>query len=122
MKKIVLLLLLANIEGLYAQKSAVQTAINFLRYDDLDKAKEAIDQASANEATITMAKTWYYRGEIYHAIYETPKEQFKSLKPGSLDDELQAYAKTIELDTKLEYTEDIDKRLYIIRSQYFNSG
>ena len=53
-----------------------------------------------------MSKTWYYRGQIYHAIFESTKEQFKALKPGSLDEAYQAYEKTLELDTKGEYKEE----------------
>lgn len=108
--------------SIFAQKAAIQTAYNYLRYDDLDKAKEAIDQAAINPSTNMMAKTWYYRGLIYHAIYESVKEPFKSLKPGSLDEAIKSYEKTKELDTKEEFKEDIDKRLNILSSQFLNLG
>ena len=108
--------------SVFAQKSAIQTAYNYLRYDDLDKAKEAIDQAAGNPASNTIAKTWFYRGQIYHAIYETTKEQFKSLKPGSLEEAYRSYEKVKELDVKEEYKEDVDKRLSVLSSQFLNSG
>lgn len=123
MKKIslfILTLMIANAS--FAQKVALQTAINWLNYDDLDKAKESIDQASKNESTAAMAKTWYYRGQIYHSIYESTKEQFKPLKPGSLEEAFIAYEKTLELDTKGEYKEDIMKRLNVVSSQMQNQG
>ncbi|MEP7263072.1 MAG: tetratricopeptide repeat protein [Bacteroidota bacterium] len=123
MKKIslfIITLIIAN--GSFAQKVALQTAINWLNYDDLDKAKESIDQASKNESTAAMAKTWYYRGLIYHALYESTKEQFKPLKPGSLEEAYKAYEKTIELDTKSEYKEDLMKRINVIASQMQNQG
>ena len=107
---------------LFAQKAAIQTAYNYLRYDDLDKAKEAIDQAALNESTSLMAKTWYYRGQIYHAIFESTKDQFKALKPGSLDEAYKSYGKTLELDTKGEYKDDLMKRMTILSSQFINDG
>jgi tetratricopeptide (TPR) repeat protein len=123
MKKISLLIIALVVSQIsFAQKVALQTAINWLNYDDLDKAKESIDQATKNETTATMAKTWYYRGQIYHAIFESTKDQFKSLKPGSLDEAFQAYEKTLELDTKGEYKEDLTKRLNVVASQMQNQG
>ena len=47
--------------GTFAQKNKVQTAFNYYKYDELDKAKQAIDEASVHETTIGMAKTWYYK-------------------------------------------------------------
>ncbi len=113
------LLLSLNVNG---QKAAVQTAYNYLRYDDLDKAKEAIDGAVQNESTIGMSKAWYYRGSIYHAIYESTKEKFAPLKPGSLKEALKSYEKTIELDTKKEFYDDVIKRMEIVASQSLNTG
>lgn len=105
-----------------AQKAAVQTAYNYLRYDDLDKAKEAIDGAVVNESTMGMAKAWYYRGSIYHAIYESTKEKFAPLKPGSLLEAKKSYEKTIELDVKKEFYDDIIKRMEIVAAQCLNDG
>lgn len=105
-----------------AQKAQVQTAYNYLRYDDLDKAKEAIDEAAKNESSNGMSKTWYYRGSVYQAIYESKKPEFEKLKPGSLDEAYKSYEKTIELDTKKEYKDDLDKRLAIISSEFLNEG
>ncbi len=105
-----------------AQKSQVQTAYNYLRYDDLDKAKTAIDLAATNESSNTMAKTWYYRGLIYHAIYESKKPEFNALKPGSLPEAYKSYEKTLELDAKKEYKDDLDKSLAIMGSQFLNEG
>lgn len=120
-KLIILPLLLLSVVSV-AQKAAVQTAYNYLRYDDLDKAKDAIDGAAANESTIGMAKTWYYRGSIYQALFESTKEKFAPLKPGSLAEAIKSYEKTLELDTKNEFRDDVIKRLDIAGSQMLNSG
>lgn len=122
MKRILILLgviLSLNASG---QKAAVQTAFNYLRYDDLDKAKEAIDGAATTESTISYPKTWYYRGRIYHAIYESAKEKFAALRPGSLNEAKLSYEKTLELDTKNEFRDDVLKRLEVVASQCLNNG
>lgn len=119
-----LLVLLAVLVSLTAsaQKAAVQTAINYYRYEDLDKAKEAIDGACTNESSMGMSKAWYYRGLIYHALHESTNAKFAALKPGALDEARKSYEKTIELDTKNEYKDDILKRLEILASQSLNGG
>ncbi len=122
MKKILVLFALLLSIQVVAQKSAIQTAINYLRYEDLDKAKDAIDGASTNESTSGMAKTWFYKGSIYHAIYESKNEKFSGLKPGSLDEARKAYVKTMELDPKGEYKEDVLNRLSVLTGQLLNDG
>ena len=77
MKKfIVLALALLSFSLSNAQKSKVQTAWNYLKSEDLEKAKQAIDEASTNEASMGMAKTWYYRGQIYQAMFKNAKYGF----------------------------------------------
>lgn len=118
---LVLITLLISLES-QAQKSAIQTAFNWLKYQELEKAKEAIDGAAVNETTIGMAKTWYYRGSIYHAIFESTNEKFQALKPGSLEEARKSYEKAIELDVKKEFSDDIMKRLEILASESLNAG
>lgn len=122
MKKILALLLVIIPVALSAQKAAVQTAYNYLRYDNLDKAKEAIDGAVVNETTMGFAKAWYYRGSIYQKIFESSNEKFAALKPGSLQTARISYEKTLELDSKNEFREDVIGRLEILASQSLNSG
>lgn len=121
-KFLILFAVILSSQAVYAQKAAVQTAFNYLKYGDLDKAKEAIDGASTNESTMNMSKTWYYRGSIYHAIYESKEEKFASLKPGSLEEARKAYEKTLELDPKNEFGDDVKQRLAVLTSQMLNEG
>lgn len=124
MKKIsVLFALLLTMQMGMAQKAAVQSAINYLRYDDLDKAKTAIDGASTNEGSMGMSKTWYYKGCIYQAIYESTNEKFAALKPGAIDEACKAFEKTNELDAKdKEYIEDVQKRIASLTVGVMNEG
>ena len=122
MKRLLVLLALTVSISASAQKAAVQTAFNYLRYDDLDKAKEAIDGAATSESTRDYAKTWYYKGSIYHALHESVKPEFAALKPGALNEARISYEKALELDTKNEFRDDIIKRLEIIASQSLNEG
>lgn len=122
MKRLLVLLVVIISHTASAQKAAVQTAYNYLRYDDLDKAREAIDGAVVNESTMGMSKAWYYRALIYHALHESTKEKFIPLKPGALAEARKSYERTLELDSKNEYRDDIIKRMEILASQSLNGG
>jgi tetratricopeptide (TPR) repeat protein len=106
----------------YAQKSAIQTAINYLGYGELDKAKTAIDGAAVNETTIGLAKTWNIRSRVYTAILESKDPKYAALKEGAIDEALKSYEKTMELDAKKEYEDENKPRLYYASSQYMNDG
>jgi tetratricopeptide (TPR) repeat protein len=103
-----------------AQKTKVQTAWNYLKYDELDRAKEAIDEASKNETSMNMDKTWYYRGMIYQNLYKHPK--FGNLVSNPLQEALTSYNKALELDPKSENTEDILKRKELLAGQLGEQG
>src|SRR6186713_1139606 len=122
MKKLLVLLgVLLSLQG-FAQKAAIQTAINYLNYGELDKAKEAIDGAAVNESTIGMAKTWNVRGKIYIAILDSKENKYAALKTGALEETLKSLQKTLELDTKKEYKEETLQRLDYTSSVYMNKG
>jgi tetratricopeptide (TPR) repeat protein len=122
MKKLIALLGVFISLHAYSQKSAIQTALNYLNYGELDKAKEAIDGAAVNETTINMSKTWYVRGKIYHAIHESTDAKYSGLKPGALQEALNSYQKTMELDAKKEYKEEMMQRLAVAASALMNEG
>jgi tetratricopeptide (TPR) repeat protein len=106
--------------GLQAQKSKVQTAWNYYKYDELDKAKEAIDEASKSESSMGMEKTWYYRGLIYHKMYKHAK--YGNLTANPLQEALISYNKALELDPKSENAEDIQKNRILVASQFGEQG
>ncbi len=122
MKKLLILfvaIVLAS-SATFAQKAKVQTAWNYYKYDDLDKAKEAIDEAAVNESTMGMAKTWYYRGLIYQKMYK--HEKWGTLEPNSLMIAYESYAKALEIEPKYEFADEINQNNLVIGNQLFGQG
>lgn len=94
-RKIVTLLTVIISTVTFAQNNKVVSAYNYLKYDELDKAKLAIDEASKNPSTSEKAKTWYYRGQVYQRISDS--EKFKSLDPNALQVAFESYKKALSL-------------------------
>ncbi len=132
----------------FAQQNKVVSAYNYLKYyvqdknyDDLKKAKAAIDEATAHADTKEKAKTHLYRGDIYIALFDYTRAEeikkstetddnkkkyaaYRALSMTELDEAYKAYLKTIDLDTKKGFTEDVMKQMRVIYSDYmdkFNS-
>lgn len=123
MKKLTILLaLFITVSAVYAQKSKVVSAYNYKENGQLDKAKNAIDEASKNPSSNTLAKTWLYKGQIYMAIYESKIKDYKSLSDNPLEIAKESLNKCIELDDKGRYKEDARKDLRILAWLYYSSG
>lgn len=122
MKKLLVLFGVILSLNAFGQKANIQTAINYLKYGDLDKAKTAIDEAALNETTVGLAKTWNVRSKVYAAILETKEAKFESLKPGALEETYKSLQKTAELDTKKEYTAETRQQLEYVSAMYMNQG
>lgn len=125
MKRISLVLITTclSVSLTYSQKAKVQTAWNFYKdpYNQYDKAKEAIDEASVNESTSGMAKTWYYKGLIYAALYNS--EKYKSLCDNCLWTAYEAFNKANQLDPKNDWVEEITSlRIPLIVNDVFKKG
>ncbi len=123
MKKFAVIILLISLAfGASAQKAKRTAAFNYLRYGKLDKAKEAIDDAVENPKTMNEAKTWFYYGNVYLAIQLSEDEKYKKLDPDALLKAYNAYLKAKELDTKGEFTKDINDRIIVCAEQFYNQG
>ena len=123
MKKFaVLLITVMAFSGVYAQSNNVVASFNYLNRGKLDKAKEAIDKAVEHSKTMNDAKTWFYFGNVYLSIQLTDEEEYKNLDPNPLDKAYQAYLKSLELDTKDEYSDQVRDRILVCSEQYFNNG
>ena len=119
---VVLLITVLAFSGVYAQPNNVVASFNYLNRGKLDKAKEAIDKAVEHQKTMTDAKTWFYYGNVYLSIQLTDEEEYKDLDPNPLDKAYEAYVKSIELDTKNEYVDQVRDRILVCSEQYFNNA
>ena len=125
MKRISLIVLTSclSVTLAYAQKPKVQTAWNFYKepYQQYDKAKEAIDEASVHESTSGMAKTWYYKGLIYAALYNS--EKYKGLCDNCLWVAYESFAKANQLDPKNDWADEITTvRIPLVVNDVFKNG
>jgi tetratricopeptide (TPR) repeat protein len=105
---------------LNAQKNKIQTAWNYYKYDDLDKAIEAIEEATKHETTSGMPKTWYYRGLIYQKTHK--HEKFGNLDPDALKKAAESYKKALEIDPEYEFKSEINQNILSIGNQMFGRG
>jgi tetratricopeptide (TPR) repeat protein len=125
MKKISLLLVILCCSSIsvFPQKSKVKTAYNYYKepYQEYDKAKEAIDAAVLDEQSKAMDITWYYRGLIYSTLYKN--EKYGSLCNHCLETAYEGYAKSLELNPKNEWADEINAiRIPWIMNQIFGEG
>ncbi|MEY4875400.1 MAG: hypothetical protein RL708_549 [Bacteroidota bacterium] len=120
MKRILLVVSLAMATQLgFAQKQKVNSAWNYLKYEEYDKAKAAIDEAEANEDSKGLWKTWYYKGLIYQTIHEKKLEQ--QLNAGdALMAAYEAYKKSLEIDPKHDYANEAVNNIDKVRLEYSN--
>ncbi|MCX6303015.1 MAG: tetratricopeptide repeat protein [Bacteroidia bacterium] len=116
MKKIFLLIAVISISlGAMAQKGKVTSALSFIDQGALDKAKESLDQAFANEKSKNWFNTYFAKGKLAQAVYEADNPKFNSYFSDPLGEAYAAYEKAMELDTK----GGIKKR--IITNMIYNS-
>ena len=101
MKKFLLLIAAVSITfGVMAQKGKVTGALSFIEQGSLDKAKEALDQALANESTSTWFNTYFAKGKLCQAVFLSDNPKFKSFYADPLTEAYAAYEKAMELDPK----------------------
>lgn len=99
-KLIFIMIMLFCASFTYAQKGLAASAESSLRNGKLDEAKKLIDQAIGHESCVNDSKSWFRKGQIYQAIFESPLPDYKKLDPNALDVAYEAYQKAIELDDK----------------------
>src|SRR3954462_2662696 len=99
MKKILFLfLLILAISGNgICQNFNVQAAANWMKDKNTAKAKQCIDLAAANEATANDPKMWYYRGNVYLALYRDTTDLGKA-EPDAPEKAAISYMNCIKTD------------------------
>ena len=121
-KLLILLLAIFMVAGLNAQNAKRTSAFNYFKNGKLDKAKEYIDPCITHEKTMNVAKTWYYRGDIYLQIALSSNPDYQALDPNALEVAYQSYKKVLELDSRGEYTSSVEHNFKVIASNFFNKG
>jgi tetratricopeptide (TPR) repeat protein len=101
MKKFFLLLAAVSISlGAMAQKGKVTSALSYIDQGILDKAKEALDQASANDATSNWFNTYFAKGRLAQATFASKDPKISTMYPDPLAEAFASYQKALELDQK----------------------
>lgn len=123
MKKLLLMLAGSIAISAFAQKSKVESAAIYLRNNEIEDAKKAIDEAVEHPDTKTDPKAWFYFVSVYDSIERN--KQFKQLinEPNLVQKYHEACKKCIEFDIKNKYSYYC-KEQAIINSAFmaFNKG
>ena len=114
--------LLVMSASVFGQASKRTSANNYLEYGELDNAVEAIEPTITHEKTMADAKTWFFRGKIYQAVYETKEEKYKTLHPNPLQVAVESFLKCLELDEKNFHTDITLQYLDVQGKQFVNEG
>ncbi|MFZ6663118.1 tetratricopeptide repeat protein [Peijinzhouia sedimentorum] len=115
MKKLITYLFVCFISfSAFAQNSNVNKAERSLKEGDLATAKEAIDEAQANEKTKDAARTLYTMAQVYQAIATSDDAQYASMKSDAFDKALEGFKKIIA-------SENENSTYYILATEGLNS-
>jgi tetratricopeptide (TPR) repeat protein len=101
MKKFFLLIAVIGISvTAMSQKGKVTSALSFIDQGQLDKAKEALDQALVNESSANWPNTFFAKGRLAQSSWESENPTFKKFYPDPLGEAYAAFEKAMELDPK----------------------
>ena len=101
MKKFFLLIAAVSISiGAMSQKGKVTSALSYIDQGILDKAKESIDAALVNESSMNWFNTYFAKGKLCQATFESENPKFKAFYPDPLAEAYASYEKAMELDPK----------------------
>lgn len=116
MKKLNLLLffLAAFSIAAFAQKPKIEKAKALLDKNEIAEAKSIIDAAVDYEKTKDKVKTWYYRGLIYEAIYNSEDPAVQALSDDPFKVAVEAFKKVKEMEGE-------NGTYYIFSDQQLNS-
>ena len=123
MKKITFLLLAVIISAAAtAQKGKITAAETFIREGAFDKAKEAIETAITNPKSMGLAKTYYVKGRLCQAAFDSSDPKFMELYPDILMEAYKNFEKAIELDPKLKNTIIRDNAYALLGNSLLNDA
>ncbi len=101
MKKFFLLIAALSISIVaMPQKGKVTSALGYIDQGNLDKAKEALDQALLDDGTMNWPNTHFAKGKLCQATFKSDNPKFKEFYTDPLGESYSAYEKAMELDPK----------------------
>jgi len=123
MKKLsFILVMIFSVSSVFAQKSKITGAQNYLTSGKLDKAKEAIDEGIKHEKCVNYPKAYLVKGKVYQGIFESPLPAYKSLEKKPLDIAYAAYLKALELDQKGKMLKPVKAQMTNMIPDYTNEA
>ncbi|WP_421919376.1 tetratricopeptide repeat protein [Marinifilum sp.] len=117
-----ILVMLICVSTVFAQKSKVTGAQNYLTSGKIDKAKEAIDQGIQDEKCVNYPKAYLVKGKVYQGIFESPLPAYKKLEKNPLDIAYAAYLKALELDAKGKMLKPVKAQMTNMIPNYTNEA
>jgi len=101
MKKFFLLIAIISISFCaMSQKGKVTSALSYIDQGILDKAKDAIDQALVDPKSKDWFNTYFAKGKLCQATFNSDNPKFQAFYPDPLLEAYASYEKAIELDPK----------------------
>lgn len=125
MKKYFLLIAAISISfAAMSQKGKVTSALSYIDQGALDKAKEAIDQALVDEKSKDWFNTYFAKGKLCQASFESDNPKFNAFYPEPLEEAYASYEKAMELDPKGTMKKKIITNLIYnsLAANLFNQG
>lgn len=118
-RAIYILMLVLSFSSLsFGQQKNWQRAQECYQEDSLDCAREAIDLAIADQEEAQMAYTWYLRGYIYKGIFQKKEKTNRQSTNRAIA--IEAYAKSIELDSTNEFSGNSKQAIKSLAATYYN--
>lgn len=106
----------------HSQTSKLITAFNYYRDGEYNKARESIEPATSHEKTQGQAKTWYYRGMIYEAMYFDKNNDYNISQSTIIHTASKSYQKAYEFDTRRIDQNDLKRRMMRCANVEFSEG
>ena len=123
MKKITFLLLAVIISAAAsAQKGKITAAETFIREGAYDKAKEAIEEAIVNPKSSGLAKTYYVKGQLCQAAYDSGDPKFMTLYPDILMEAYNNFEKALQIDPKMKNKVISDNAYAMLGNSFLNDA
>jgi len=123
MKKITFVLMAVMISiAASAQKGKITAAESFIAQGAFDKAKEAIETAIANPKSAVLAKTFYVKGKLCQAAFDSGNPKFMELYPDILNEALINFGKAIEMDPKMKNILIKDNAYAMLGNSFLNDA